>query len=284
MQLCRGCDDYCLNGGVCQAGPVSFVCICLNGFTGSDCSTEATFSCGAGTEPQSGVCRPCSPGTFSTDGTACVPCQIGTYSNLTAATASCPSCPSGSYAPLASSTSCTACSSCKTASSFAEDAYSPTAKTANQTTETTDNQITAASTPVTGWIYVGILAGFIILSTAILFPLRRQTRRYIAAVSVILKTPFSVFRVVPSSWTVVENPSFYRGLVALWVIAALILVTAYQSDVFAVEGITTDSSVQPGSLFTSKLPTASATTNVSLIIVLFQTPITCNSTQFSSHF
>ena len=47
------------------------------------------------------------------------------------------------------------------------------------------------------------------------------------------------------------------------------------------EGVNTLSAVQPGSLFASGLPTSSATTNVSLSIVLFQTPITCDPTQFT---
>ena len=99
-------------------------------------------------------------------------------------------------------------------------------------------------------------------------------------VSAILRTPFSFLRVVPSSWNVIEIPSFYRGLVGLWVVAGLILITAYQSELFATESITTDSSVQPGSQFTSGDPPSSATGNISFTIVLFQTPITCDFSQF----
>ena len=122
-------------------------------------------------------------------------------------------------------------------------------------------------TSVSGWVFVGILVDFILLSSAILFPLRNRTRRYVSVISV-------------TSWSVNEIPSFYRGLVGLWVIAGLILITAYQSEVFATEGVTTESAVQPGSRFTSKLPTSSATTNISLQIVLFQTSITCDANLF----
>ena len=75
-----------------------------------------------------------------------------------------------------------------------------------------------------------------------------------------LENTLQLLRVVPSSWNIIEIPSFYRGLVALWVIIGLILITAYQSDVFATEGVITQSYLQPGSSFTSGSPTSSATT------------------------
>jgi len=149
-----------------------------------------------------------------------------------------------------------------------QDAYSPTPKSANQTTVSAKSQATAAPAPISNCIFLEMLD----LSS---FP------HLFSTVSVILKTLFDIFRVVPSSWNVIEVPSFYRGLVALWVIAGLILVIAYQSEVFVTTGVSTLSAVQPGSRFSSGLPTSSATTNVSLSIVLFQTPITCNQTEFT---
>ena len=154
-------------------------------------------------------------------------------------------------------------------------------KSANQTNVASNGQVTGTPSPLSGWVFFGILEGFMIISTATLRPFRRQTRGLVSAVSVILKTPFTFLRVVPSSWGIIEVPSFYRGLVGLWVIAGLILISAYQSDVFVTDGVTLQSFVQPGSLFTSGLPTSSVTTNVSLSIVLFQTPITCDPTQFT---
>ena len=134
---------------------------------------------------------------------------------------------------------------------------------------------------MSGWVFIGVLIAFIFISVLVLFPFRRQTRRYVSDVSVILRTPFSFLRVVPTTWNVIEIPSFYRGLVGLWVIAGLILITAYQSDVFVADGVSTQSYVQPGSRFISTESTSSATTNLSLAIVLFQTPITCNFSQFT---
>ena len=187
---------------------------------------------------------------------------------------------SGTYAPSTNAIACTSCPSCSQMGSFTQSAYSPVQQRANQTSITPEGSTAETPTPVFGWVFVGVLVGLMLLSKAIFVPLRHKTRRYLSAISVILRTAFNFLSVVPSSWTVIEIPSFYRGLVALWVIAGLILITAYQSDVFVTDGVTTDSSVQPGSQFTSGDPTSSATGNISLAIVLFQTPITCNSSQF----
>jgi len=225
MQLCRGCIDLCLNGGLCQAGAVTYTCVCPNGFTGQDCGTEAAILCSPGTAPlSSGVCRPCSAGTYSISGVLCVPCQKGTWSNVTAATELCAPCPAGTYVSSTNAIECSSCSFCQQMGSFSQNPYSPTPETANQTSVSSSNGalITATPTQVSGWIFVGILLGFVLLSVAIFTPLYRQTRGYISAISVILRTPFGFLRVVPSSWTIIEIPSFYRGLVALWVIAGLV--------------------------------------------------------------
>ena len=278
MQLCRGCGTLCQNGGTCQAGAVSYTCICPNGFTGQNCGTQT--SCDPGTAlSSSGGCHPCLPGTFSISGLACVACQKGTASNVTAATQSCPPCASGTYASTAA-TSCTSCASCQKVGSYAQDTGTLTAVAANQSSVPSPGQTTATAAPVSGWVFVGVLIAFMLISLAILFPLRLRTRRYVTAVSVILRTPFTFLRVVPTSWHVVEVPSFYRGLIGLWVIAGLVLITAYQSEVFVADGVTTQSYVQPGSQFTSRNSTSSATADISLTIVLFQTPITCDPTLF----
>ena len=124
------------------------------------------------------------------------------------------------------------------------------------------------------------MLGFVVVSAIILVPLHRRVRSLVSKISVILRTPFAVLRVVPSSWTLTESPSFYRGLVALWVIAGVTIVTAYQSEVF-VNGIVSLSSVQPGSTFTDTQSTSTAEATFSLSLVLYQTPISCDPTQFS---
>ena len=111
MQFCRGCVDLCLNGGTCQAGPVAYSCVCPNNFTGEDCGTLTTISCGPGTTLSSGICKPCPSGTFSTSGLSCVPCQMGTASDITAATEGCTPCSAGSYAATTAATLCKSCPS-----------------------------------------------------------------------------------------------------------------------------------------------------------------------------
>jgi len=132
-----------------------------------------------------------------------------------------------------------------------------------------------------GFFFLGILLCFVVLSSIILIPLRHRVRRPVSAVAVILQTPFNFQRVVPSSSTVVEIPSFYRGLVSLWVTAGVILVTAYQSEVYVTQNVATLSSVQPGSTFTSKLSTSTASASVSLTMVPYQTPIFCDPSEFT---
>jgi len=130
---------------------------------------------------------------------------------------------------------------------------------ANQTEVDKNDQIVqAAAPPVSGWVFFGIFLGCVVLTGVILIPLRRRVRQPVSAISVILRTPFSFFRIVPSSRRVVEIPSFYRGLVSLWVIAGLVLITAYQCEVFVSQGVIGLSSVQPGSTFTNKKSTFSA--------------------------
>ena len=100
---------------------------------------------------------------------------------------------------------------------------------------------------VSGWAFLGPMFGFVVVSTIILAPLRRRVRRPVSFISVILRTPFSFLSVQASK--VVEIPSFYRGLVALWVTAGVTIITAYQSEVFVNQAVISLSSVQPGSTF-----------------------------------
>ena len=100
-----------------------------------------------------------------------------------------------------------------------------------------DKNMTKLLKQVSGWVFFGIFLGCVVLTGGILIPLRRRVRQPVSAISVILRTPFSFFRIVPSSWTVVEIPSFYRGLVSLWVIVGLVLISAYQCEVFVSQGV-----------------------------------------------
>ena len=247
---------------------------------------HANNACSPGSSKNAtGTCSSCAAGTYSLTGSVCTPCQKGTASNVAGSITSCPPCPAGSFSSGTSSSNCSSCpssSNCQVGSFSSTRAYSPVSEVANQTEVDKNGQtVQVTASPVSGWIYFGIFLGCVVLSGVILIPLRRRLRQPVSAISVILRTPFSFFRIVPSSWTVIEIPSFYRGLVALWVIFGVIVVTAYQSEVFVNDGVVSLSSVQPGSTFTNKNSTSTAEATFSVSLVLYQTPISCNSSQFT---
>jgi len=135
-----------------------------------------------------------------------------------------------------------------------------------------------------GWVYVGLYAVFILVSGLIAVAFRKPWRRVIIAASIVLRTPATILRVVPSSERLVEEPSFFRGLVGIWVVGGVILVTAYQIDIFVVQGRTELTAVQPGTVLSNGSSTSSIGTTLDLTLVLFQTPITCDSSVFTLTF
>ena len=70
----------------------------------------------------------------------------------------------------------------------------------------------------------------------------------------------------------------------IWVLGGVILVTAYQFDIFFAQGRTELTAVQPGTVFTNGSSTFSVGTMLSLSLVLFQTPITCDPAAFTLTF
>jgi len=218
--------------------PVTALCALLD---------PANNACNPGSSKINGACSLCIAGTYSLAGAACTPCQKGTASNVTGAKSYCPACLAGSFSSSVSSANCSSCpssSNCQIGSFASTRAYSPVVQLENQTkVDKNGHIIQPGVSTVSGWAFLGPMFGFVVVSTIILVPLRRRVRRPVSAISVILRTPFSFLRIVPSSWTVVEIPSFYRGLVSLWVIAG-----AYQSEVFVNQAVISLSSVQPGQL------------------------------------
>ena len=144
--------------------------------------------------------------------------------------------------------------------------------------------MTFASPVVVGWVYIGLFGGFVIVSTLVVLVFRKPRRRVVSTAAVILRTPAAILRVVQSTWTLAEEPSFFRGIVGIWVLGGVILVTAYQIDIFIAQGRTELTAVQPGTVFTNGSSTSSAATTVSLYLVLFQTPITCDPSAFTLTF
>ena len=144
--------------------------------------------------------------------------------------------------------------------------------------------VTAASPFVVGWVYVGLFAGFVLVGGIIALIFQKKLRLPVLAAAVIFRTPAAILRVVQSSWTLAEEPSFFRGIVGIWVLSGVILVPAYQIDIFIAQGRTELTAVQPGTVFSNGSSTSSARTTLSLSLVLFQTPITCDPAAFTLTF
>jgi len=145
-----------------------------------------------------------------------------------------------------------------------------------------DGNLVLDSSPlVVGWVYVGLFGGVVLVSVLVAVIFQKKLRRVVLAAAVILRTPAAILRLADSSNKLVEEPSFFRGIIGIWVMAGVILVTAYQIDIFITQGRTELTAVQPGTVFTDESSTSSAATTLSLSLVLFQTSITCNTTAFN---
>jgi len=119
------------------------------------------------------------------------------------------------------------------------------------------NPVTPASPLVVGWVYVALYLGFVLVSGLIALFFQRKLRRPVLTAAVILRT---------------------------WVLGGVILVTAYQIDIFFALFRTELTAVQPGTVLTNGSSTSSTGSTLSLSLVLFQTPITCNTTAFTLTF
>jgi hypothetical protein len=73
------CPNLCSRHGFCVNG----VCICMAGYSGTDCSTAAPI-CAAGSYTNGGTCATCSSGCLSCTGpagTQCTSCYYTHYNN-----------------------------------------------------------------------------------------------------------------------------------------------------------------------------------------------------------
>ena len=249
LNTCRSFP--CQNGGNCVNGIAGFTCDCSGtGYGGTVCTVldPANNACNPGLAKNStnGTCEACPPGTFSLSGTACVPCQKGTALNATGASTLCPTCPPGTFAATTASTCCSVCSSssnCHVGSFASTSAYLPSLQPSKSTSvDKNGKAILPSSAEILWWAYAIPMAGFMLLSTFLLLPpVFRKCRRPVSAAGMILRTPMSFFQIksgeiAERKWEDVEKPPYLRGIVALWVIVGVILITAYQSNVFVTEG------------------------------------------------
>ena len=133
--------------------------------------------------------------------------------------ASCTPCGIGQYSHTLGSQTCTSCGTnkCTTIGSITPSPSSPSEAAFNLTIlDRNGNPVTAASPFVVGLVYVGLFAGFVLVSGLVAIIFQKKLRRPVLAASVILRTPAAILRVVHSSDTLVEVPSFFRGIVGIW--------------------------------------------------------------------
>ena len=287
LNTCR--SSPCQNGGTCINGVNGFTCTCLREYIGLFCeSADPNLSCQPGYyKGPSGTCSQCSAGTYSL-GIACISCQQGTFSNVSGATTptNCQLCGNNSYSATAGSTSCSPCSGSCAAGSMMSSPCSPIREPPDLIiVDESGHQYEPTNPPVVpGLLFVWAFLGFVGCSVIVTILFRKWLGEGISAASVVLKTPFSAVRVIHSSDTLSEVPSLIRGTIGLWVIAGVIVITAYQVEVFLFQGRAEISSVQPGIVFSNGAPISSANTSFFVSLVLFQTPVTCNSSQYALSF
>jgi len=137
-----------------------------------------------------------------------------------------------------------------------------------------------ASLQVYGVAFVIIFVVCVIVSGAISGIFRKQVRGILSLASVFLNTPIRLVKIVVSSESLIEVQSMFRGLVGVWVLCGVLLITAYQIALLEILGRTEIAALQPGAVFSSGLPTSTVSTPLNISLVLFQTPITCDQSQF----
>jgi len=280
----------CLNGGLCINGIGGFTCACTGtGYTGTTCEiyNPSSLDCQPGQgKNSSGTCVSCSPGTYSPAGT-CLGCQKGTYSVSAGMSdsATCFPCPAGNYSSTTGANTCLPCpqiKKCPAGSLFALP-YTPQAEGLNSSIDSSKATLQRVNSNAVSIYWDGYIIAFAVLVGLTLFtiPFHKKLRRFISLASVILRTPMRMMRVILPNGTIVENPSFLRGLIGIWVFAGVIIITAYQINNFVVNQRTEISALQPGTQFSNSNDTSSAASTLSLAITLFQTPVTCDTTHFA---
>ena len=276
-------------GSICQLD--------VNRCRSSPCSTPSNAVCGFGSAKINGTCTPCGAGTFSL-GVTCIRCQKGTFFHY----AGCKLfflLPAvfclGALPPLVwpimffhavTATALFASVSAgvrlhlsKVHPLYLCDWYDENWEviTSQQTTREHD------------WIYfiLGSLAVFVLLSALIVFTFQNKFQKYIVSASgcVCVKKPqWATWRSLLSNMSTKKIPSFYRGLVGIWVIAGgdpcdfYYYYYNYQIHLFAIYRTTEVSSVQPGTVFTDTSSTTSTTLTTLTTLSLF-----CCFPQLSHH-
>jgi len=254
---------------------------------GNLCDTFNPISCPPGSGKNGNGCAPCVAGEYSI-GVTCTLCRKGTASAALEAPSpqTCQPCAAGTYAASIGQKTCLPCESgsCTFASFTSPSPTLVEIKSFVSVVYDQDRVEITSQKPESdiGYIYLGIFFGFVMFLALMIVPFRNKFRRYVVAVAGVLKTPMSYIRITASK-KIDEIPSFYRGLVGIWVIAGLALITIYQINVFVTQRTSEISAVQPGTVFTDKSSTSTTSTGftMSVFFSFHNTPISCNPTDFS---
>lgn len=291
VNRCR--SNPCIHNGICINGVNGFSCDCAGtGYSGTICNIVdlSNSACPPGSEKLSAEasCTPCEPGTFGASG-KCIGCQKGTYSNEPAAfsPSACQVCPKGSFSDQTHATTCSPCTNggcSEVAGSFSSSQFPSLISAIHFTMVTFDSDgkiiEIAEKDNFFGYYYLGIFLGLVFISGVLVTVFRKKFRKFVAPVAIVLKTPFSYMQILMPSGMVTEVPSFFRGLVGIWVILGLLLVTMYQIHIFVTERITEISALQPGTVFTNGTATSTSSSGFRLSVEIYSSPITCDSSDY----
>jgi len=234
-------------------------------------------------ETSMGNCTACAPGTFQL-AFSCVPCQVGTHSTTSASFSiyDCAPCPAGTYTSLTGQSTCSPCEgACLVVGSMVPSPAPIPARSFELITfDPSGSTLLDAVASISGWYYLVAFAAGVLLSVLLFTLLRRYTGHIVSKVAIILRTPFTRL-FVTNQQTLAETPSFVRGLVGICVILGLLVVTAYQIQVFAVDGRIQLTAVQPGTTFDNGNATSTTATTFSVTFVLFQSAASCDPSLFT---
>jgi len=184
-------------------------------------------NCAAGSVGSS--CTPCSAGTYaSPDNSRCIPCPAGTFNSRSSSSTSsfCAPCSSNTYSTSTGQKS--SCTPCPANDKCLLGSASPLASTlitlpANSNTSSSTSESTSLSL---GYQYLIAFFGLCLVGTVVCVGFQQRFRNSVAKMAGILRAPRWMFR-VDDRKRLIELPSFARGLIGLYVLIGVVVVTAY---------------------------------------------------------
>lgn len=266
---CVACEPPC---ATCSGTPST----CLSCWTGQ--YLHNTSCCSAG-QIWTGACTDCPAGTFAApDAFSCIECPPGSSSNVTASHSSavCVPCSAGSYSASAGSSSCTSCpigTYCPTGttSGLPQQPTASAAYSQDSSASSGANSLSAGYVFLVVYFVVATIIGIVVLA------FRAKTRFIVAKFAAVMRTPRWLLHLDIPNERVKEPPSLIRGLIGIWVLLGVLLVTLYQIYNFAENQYGTLTTLQPGTTFSNGQAITSAATQLSATVVLFASPVSCSS-------